>query len=318
MEKSWNHNICLFVAIMTIAFVTLSCKSISAKTKNKEIMAIRGLVKRVVPDLNTKIKFEVIPTPEGKDSYELESVDGKIVIRGNSAIAMSTGLYHYLKEFCHCHVSRMGSNLTLPKRVPQIPHKISVTSKVKYRFAYNYCTHGYTMSWWNWQRWEQELDWLALHGINIALIIEGQSSVWQKTFTQFGYTKEEMRKWICSPAYQPWQFMQNMEGLLPPTQAIMNKRLLLGQKIVQRCREFGIQPVLQGYYGMVPANFSKKYPTATIVAQGRWGGGSQRRPDMLNPASALFRKIAATFYAEQKNNEAWYCLQTNSRCNVGF
>ena len=50
--------------------------------------------------------------------------------------------------------------------------------------AYNYCTHGYTMPFWGKAGWAREIDWLALHGVNMALIIEGQDAVWQNTFSK--------------------------------------------------------------------------------------------------------------------------------------
>jgi hypothetical protein len=33
------------------------------------------------------------------------------------------------------------------------------------------------MAFWNWSRWEQEIDWMALHGVNLPLAFEG----WYKT-----------------------------------------------------------------------------------------------------------------------------------------
>ncbi len=33
---------------------------------------------------------------------------------------------------------------------------------------------SYSMAFWNWSRWEQELDWMALQGINLPLAFTGQ------------------------------------------------------------------------------------------------------------------------------------------------
>ncbi len=259
-----------------------------------------ALIARTVPAPQAALfRCEVIPAADGKDVYEIESCGGKIVLRGNSGVALASAFYHYLKEFCHCHVSWNGDQLSLPAVLPAVPQKIRVVAPVEVKFAYNYCTHGYTMAFWGWSEWERELDWLALHGINMALIIEGQEAVWQNTFARFGYTKEEVRNWICSPVHQPWQYMQNMEGVLPPSQAIIDKRVALGQKIVRRCRELGIRPVLQGFYGMIPFKFKEKFPDAKIVAQGGWAGNNHR-PDMLHIADPRFVPIATAFLEEQR------------------
>lgn len=42
------------------------------------------------------------------------------------------------------------------------------------------CTHSYSFVWWDWARWEWELDWMALNGINLALAWSGQEAIWQR------------------------------------------------------------------------------------------------------------------------------------------
>jgi alpha-N-acetylglucosaminidase len=34
-------------------------------------------------------------------------------------------------------------------------------SPVKYRYYLNVCTHSYSSVWWQWDRWEQEIDWMV-------------------------------------------------------------------------------------------------------------------------------------------------------------
>lgn len=29
------------------------------------------------------------------------------------------------------------------------------------------------MTWWSWERWEAEIDWMALHGINLPMAFTG-------------------------------------------------------------------------------------------------------------------------------------------------
>lgn len=264
-----------------------------------ESSPISALITRFAPAHAKSFVLESIPAVDGRDAYEVESRDGKIILRGSGGVAQSSAFYHYLKESCHAHISWNGDNLALPVTLPAVTEKIRVVSPVKHRLAYNYCTHGYTMPFWGKAEWARELDWLALHGINRALIIQGQEAVWQNTFVKFGYTKEEMRKWICSPVHQPWQFMGNMEGVLPPSQTIIDDRAELGRFIVSRCRELGIEPVLQGYYGMIPSGFAAKHAGAKVVPQGGWAGNN-RRPDFLNPDDPLFAPLAKAFMEEQK------------------
>ena len=39
-----------------------------------------------------------------------------------------------------------------------------------------------SFAWWDWKRWEKEIDWMALQGINLPLAFTGQEAVWQKVF----------------------------------------------------------------------------------------------------------------------------------------
>lgn len=258
-----------------------------------------GLVARYAPAYAETLRFETIPAQDGRDVYEVESVGGKVVLRGDSGVAQASALYRYLTQFCHAQITWNGDNLALPATPPAVPEKIRVVSPVKTRMAYNYCTHGYSMPFDDEADWDREIDWLALHGVNAALVIEGQDAVWQNTFVRFGYSREEMRAWLCSPAHQPWQFMGNMQGFLPPSQAMIDRRAKLGRHIADRMRAFGIRPILQGYYGLLPWRYATKNASAKIVPQGDWAGGN-RRPDFLNPDDPVFPEIARTFLDEQK------------------
>jgi alpha-N-acetylglucosaminidase len=214
-------------------------------------------------------------------------------------VALASALNRYLKEVCHCDISwGCGNQLNLPNPLPRVPAKISVTSPYRYRYAYNFCTHGYTMAWWDWPHWERELDYLALNGVNLALVIEGQESVWQNTLKQFGYRDEEIRQWLVLPSHQPWMYMSNLEGYGGPVpQELIDRRRALGQSIVKRMAALGIHPVLQGYYGIVPGDFEKRFPEVKCLPQGKWG--DLKRPDMLAPNTPMFARMAAAFYAGQ-------------------
>ena len=41
------------------------------------------------------------------------------------------------------------------------------------RYYQNVCTASYSMVWWDKARWEREIDWMALNGINAPLTFTG-------------------------------------------------------------------------------------------------------------------------------------------------
>jgi alpha-N-acetylglucosaminidase len=262
--------------------------------------AARALVARVTPRHADQFICEIIPKDGGKDVFEIESVGGKVHLRGNNGVSLATALNWYLKYTANCEFSQCGEQMKLPARLPQVAQKTHIAASVPYRFMFNYCVYGYTSPWWGWERWERELDWMAMNGINLPFIVTGQEAVWIKTFARFGYTEEEIRKWLGSPAHFPWLFMQNMHsfgGELPAEW--IAPRMALAQKIIGRARELGMNTVLQGWYGMLPVEFAKKHPDAKVLPQGKWAGGLER-PDMLDPTDPLFEQIAGAFMEEQE------------------
>lgn len=263
--------------------------------------AARGLVRRRLPAQQAgQFRLEEVSPERGNDVFEIESVGNRVVLRGNNGVALASALNCYLKEYCHCEVSwNCGNQLEVPRRLPPVSQKVRVVSPHKFRYAYNYCTHGHTMAWWDWPRWERELDFLALRGVNLALVIEGQEGVWLNTLRTFGYMEAELRQWLVMPSHQPWMYMSNLEGYGGPVpRTLIDRRVRLGQQIVARMRELGMDPVLQGYYGMVPADFGRRFPGAKVHAQGKWG--ALKRPDMLEPTDPMFSEVAAAFYRGQQ------------------
>lgn len=50
----------------------------------------------------------------------------------------------------------------------------------RFRYYQNVCTFSYSDVWWDWPRWEREIDWMALNGINLPLAFTGQEALWQE------------------------------------------------------------------------------------------------------------------------------------------
>ena len=75
-------------------------------------------------------------------------------------------------------------------------------------------TFGYSTAWWDWSRWEREIDWMALNGVNTPLAMVGQDAIWLDTFvTDFGLDEGELLdNFFASPACQPWHWMGNLNG----------------------------------------------------------------------------------------------------------
>ena len=236
------------------------------------------------------------------DCFELESRDGKIIVRGNNSNSIAVGLNYYLKNYCLTTVSWLACNpVEMPDVLPQIEGKIRIKARAQERFFLNYCTFGYTMPWWQWKDWERFIDWMALNGVTMPLAITGQEAVWQRVWTRLGLTDEEIRTYFTGPAHLPWHRMSNLDywqGPLP--QAWIDNQARLQKKIVARERELDMKPVLPAFAGHVPQELKPHYPDATITRVSRWGGfADQYRCSFLDPQDPLFDEIQKAYLEEQ-------------------
>ncbi|WP_283692914.1 alpha-N-acetylglucosaminidase TIM-barrel domain-containing protein [Clostridium perfringens] len=279
----------------------------SAYANEKTLNEIKNLVGRVIgEEFKDKFIFEIRDQLNGNDVFEVsDSRDGKVLIKGNNGVSLASGFNYYLKNYCNVSYNPiMGSNLKMPETMPSVGERVVIDTPYEHRYALNFCTYSYTMSFWDWDQYEEFLDWCAMNGVNLVLDIIGQEEVLRRTLNEFGYSDEEVKEFISGPAYFAWFYMQNMTGFGGPLpNDWFEQRAELGRKMHDRMQSFGINPVLQGYSGMVPRDFKEKNPEAQTISQGGWCGFD--RPDMLktyvNEGEVdYFQKVADVFYEKQK------------------
>lgn len=257
---------------------------------------IQGLLERIDKGASRKFIIEKVQAPN--DFFELDQKGEKVVVRGNNYVSIATGINWYLKYHAHVHLSWNGMKAQLPAQLPPVTKRERHETNLTMRYDLNYCTYSYTMAFWDWERWEQEIDWMALHGINLPLAIVGADCVWRNVLTKLGYSKEETNAFIAGPAFQAWWLMNNLEGWGGPNpDSWYEQRAALQKKILKRMREYGIEPVLPGYSGMLPNNAKEKLGL-DIQDPGTWTG--YRRPAFLQPTDSKFQEIAALYYKEME------------------
>ncbi len=255
---------------------------------------ITGLLERI--DKGASRKFVIERLKGEKDFFELDQKGNKVVVRGNNYVSIATGINWYLKYYAGINLSWNGMQADLPEVLPPVLKKERHETDLKLRYDFNYCTFSYSMSFWDWKRWEQEIDWMALHGINLPLAMVGTDVVWKNVLEELGYTREEINAFIAGPGFQAWWLMNNLEGWGGPNpDSWYERQEELQKRILKRMREYGIEPVLLGYSGMVPHN-AKDRLGLNVADPGRWNG--YPRPAFLQPTDPQFERIAALYYQE--------------------
>lgn len=268
---------------------------------NTEVEAASALARRILPRQSRNIEFVLVPSEQ--DFYRLETVGGKLRISGNNANSMAVGLGNYLEDWCNITVTwYVRDAVREPFRLPAVETPVERKALLKDRFFLNYCTYGYSLPWWKWEDWERMIDWMALHGVNLALANTGQEAVWQKVWEKFGITPEQSREYFTGPGFLAWHRMSNIDGWHGPLpQSWIDGQAELQQKIVERELSLGINPILTSFNGHVPAVLRDLYPEANIKPLSAWGKfESKYNCWYLNPSDPLYDKIQKVFLAEQK------------------
>ena len=291
------YNILLVLAISVLSFLLTACQP-KLLSMDQEAKA---LIQRVIPTHAQYFLVDTsLPQKDGKDTYSLsDTANGKILLRGNNAVSVASALNWYLKNKVNCHLSWCGDQLNLPKTLPKIGTPITISTPHKYRVYFNYCTLSYTAAWWGWERWQREIDFMAMQGINAPLSVIGLEGTWYYTLLKHGFTDLEARSFFVGPAHLAWQWMTNIESTgTPLPKSWIDSHIKLGQQIVNRQRALGMTPIQQGFSGALPRLMSKKHPSAKIKNTKSWCNFSPTA--QLDPLDPLFDEIGKTFLEEQE------------------
>jgi len=284
------------VLLVTVLLIGCGVTRLHAEADTQPAEAV---LTRMLPDLYSHFSLHIAPSSDGRDYFRISGEHGYIRVEGNNSSALLYGVNWYLKYVAYLQISTNGTNLRCDSPLPVPAEVIRRESPYRFRYALNQNVDGYTTPYWDWPRWQREIDLLALSGINALLIERGTDAVLYETFREFGYSDKEVRQWITQPAHQNWQLMGNLCCFDEPiSRALLKRRADSARQIIGRLRALGITPVLPGYYGIVPASFVQKHPEAHVIAQGDWNGFA--RPGWLDPRDPLFARVAATFYKKQR------------------
>ena len=252
------------------------------------------LLERIDKGASAKFKTQLVKS--NKDFFELDQQGTKVVVRGNTWVNIASGVNWYLKYYAGIHLSWNQMQAKLPAVLPAVKQKERHETDLTLRYDFNYCTFSYSMAFWDWKRWEQEIDWMALHGVNLPLAIVGEECVWRNMLLKLGYTEEEIGQFIAGPAFLAWWEMNNLEGWGGPLPlSWYSRQEKLQKQILARMRQLGMHPVLPGYSGMVPHD-AKARLGLNVADAGLWNGF--QRPANLLPTDPRFAEIAKLYFDE--------------------
>ncbi|MBE2998917.1 alpha-N-acetylglucosaminidase C-terminal domain-containing protein [Nocardiopsis sp. HNM0947] len=244
--------------------------------------AASGLADRVLGEGRPPIEWEGLEAARRSFAYRCEG--GPLTVRATDGVAAAVGLHTYLRRVCSRSV---GWDTPLPldtTRFPDAPLTRGDAS-IEQTYYLNFCTYGYTSTFWGWADWEREIDWMALHGVTAPLSLVGHEAVLREAYTRLGLDDETVRAFLGGPSYLPWQYMGNLDGFAGPLPSDwIDTHLELGRRILERQRAFGMRPVLPSFTGHVPPQLAPERTTPRT-----WHGFVT---EVLSPSDPLYARLA--------------------------
>ncbi|MFC0778586.1 alpha-N-acetylglucosaminidase [Flavobacterium sp. HJSW_4] len=281
--------------VISIFILLFLCLVKGYSQNNENTRSAFEVIERLVGNRAADFQLSLVKSENKQaDWFEIETTNNVVKIKGSNNTAICYAAYNFLRDIGAALASWEGNRVALPKVWPKYSKKGN--TPFEYREYLNACTFGYTTPWWDWKRWEQEIDWMALHGINLPTAMEGQEAVWQELWKEYGLTNSQLEAHFAGPAFLPWQRMGNinsLEGPLP--QEWFSKKEELQKKILDRMRALDMHPVVPAFSGYVPKAFAEKHPEAKITELKSWSGGGFASTFLLDSKDPLFKKIGKRF-----------------------
>ena len=106
MKHKINVSFVLILLVMTIFSIPVDAQI----NKNE----LQKFIHRIIPEVSSNFDVKYIEKENGKDVFEVEGINGKIILRGNNGVSVASALKYYLENYCHNIITWNGSNLKLP------------------------------------------------------------------------------------------------------------------------------------------------------------------------------------------------------------
>lgn len=179
--------------------------------------------------------------------------DGKLKILATDGVSACRAFYDFVRATESGMSSWSHSRLQFPETIADT--LVMKQSPFQYHTYMNVVTFGYSCPFWDEKRWDEEIDWMALHGINMPLVLIGAEQVYREVFLELGLTPEDVDSWEVGPAHLPWFRMGNLSGNSfdgPLGPAWNQREEQLCKHVLERMRDLGMQPVCPAFGGFVP------------------------------------------------------------------
>ncbi len=274
--------------------ILLAGSCLAASKQEQE--AARNVIERFAgSDFAARVTLDSCEPRNGCPAYAWKVTGNTLKLQGSNGVALCKAFYDFTTSQGAGISSWSGNRFAAPSPLPE-GEEAKVTSPVQHHQYFNVVTFGYSTAYWDWERWQQEIDWMALHGIDMPLALVAQEAISARVFRRLGLTDSEIAVWFCGPAHLPWMRMGNISGHDGPLPTEWHdEQVVLQHRILKHMRSLGMTPICPGFSGFVPQAIKRLSPKAKLT-QTSWGGRFHNW--MLAPDDPLFSHIGQLFVEE--------------------
>ena len=307
--------------MMSRRFLSLMlCMAISVVGWSQAAKNVKQVVERYAEGRQVPVKVSVsLDKQDGRDVFQTSVKDGVLYVNASSGVAACRGFYEYVKSQGAGISSWSGNRLELPEKLADSEVR-TVVSPFKHHYYFNVVTFGYTMPYWDWARWEKEIDWMALHGIDMPLALVANEAISARVWKKLGLTDEEIADYFVGPAHFPWMRMGNISGIDGPLPLDWHKgQIALQHKILKRMKSLGMKPICPGFAGFLPKSMKRIFPDIELI-ETSWCGGAFHNW-MLSPQNPLFTRIGQMFIEEWEKEfgkNDYYIVDSFNEMDIPF
>ncbi|MBQ0049511.1 MAG: alpha-N-acetylglucosaminidase C-terminal domain-containing protein [Bacteroidales bacterium] len=294
----------LLAAMLSICHVHAA--SDSGATPEKQKQAAEATIQKFITDAgggSFAVNVTINPDlKEGdKDKFTYTKTGSGLDITATNGVAACRAFYDFVKSngagICSWTANRFDAAVAAAATTKTTN---TVTSPYRDHQYFNVVTYGYSMPYWDEERWDKEIMWMAMHGIDMPLMLVGSEGIYYDVFkNHFHCTDQDIHDWEVGPAHLPWMRMGNLAGSKfdgPLNEAWYENQKALAKHILAKMYELGMRPILPAFGGFVPPKFAERNPGAVLTNTG-WGWVKNRgeHNTRLEPSSSHFVAVGKKF-----------------------
>lgn len=242
-----------------LAAVFIVC-ALAGAAKQNDAAPVIALLERYAPEASKRFVFEITDPQSNKDFFTVSTAKNKVYINGNNNLSLASGLNFYLKNALGVSLTSYNTSFELPKQLPEITTPIRRETEVTTRLYLNNESYKGERSYWGYKEWQQEIDRMALSGVNTAYIPVGSGTVWRNALQALGVDEDDTATFLPMPSYYAWwREGQSVGGSYDLPLSWYEGERKLQNQLRSELQKWDIEIVADGYNGAtLPNSLSKE------------------------------------------------------------